>query len=84
MDIQTPRLRDLALSDSGFVFDPMTGHSFTVNPSGLHILRLLKDGLPPEKIAASLVDAFELEAGEDAGRDVQDFVMQLRECGLIR
>jgi PqqD family protein of HPr-rel-A system len=84
MDSQTLRLRDLALSDSGFVFDPMTGHSFTVNPSGLHILRSLKDGLEPGKIAASLVDAFDLDKGEDPVRDVQDFLMQLRECGLVR
>lgn len=84
MDIQTPRLRDLALSDSGFVFDPMSGHSFTVNPSGLHILRALKDAREPEQIAASLAEAFELETGEDPVRDVQDFLMQLRECGLVR
>jgi PqqD family protein of HPr-rel-A system len=84
MDIQTPRLRELALSDSGFVFDPMTGHTFTVNPSGLHILRSLKDGVEPEKIATSLAEGFDLAEGEDPVRDVQDFIMQLRECGLVR
>jgi PqqD family protein of HPr-rel-A system len=84
MEIQTLRLRDLALSDSGFVFDPMTGHSFTVNPSGLRILQWLKDGMTSEEVVGRLADTFELEPGEDPGRDVQDFVMQLRECGLVR
>jgi PqqD family protein of HPr-rel-A system len=82
MEIQTLRLRDLALSDSGFVFDPMTGHSFTVNQSGLRILRWLKDGMTSEDVVKLLADTFELEPGEDPSRDVQDFVMQLRECGL--
>ncbi len=83
MAIQAARLRELALSDSGFVFDPSTGHTFTVNPSGLHILRWLKDGTQPEEIAQRLVEHFELEPGEDPARDVQDFLMQLRECGFI-
>jgi len=84
MDIQTLQLRDLAVSDSGFVFDPMTGHSFTVNPTGLCVLQGLKEGLGPEGIVQRLTNGFELESGEDAVRDVQDFIMQLRECGLVR
>ncbi len=84
MTIQASRLRELALSDSGFVFDPMTGHSFTVNPSGLHILRWLKDDVPADEIARRLKDAFELDLGEDPVRDVQDFLMQIRDCGFIK
>jgi hypothetical protein len=37
-----------------------------------------------EEVVGRLADTFELEPGEDPGRDVQDFVMQLRECGLVR
>jgi PqqD family protein of HPr-rel-A system len=84
MAIQAAHLRELALSDSGFVFDPSTGHTFTVNPSGLDLLRWLKDGAEPEEIAQRLADQFELEPGEDPARDVQDFLMQLRECGFIK
>lgn len=84
MAMQANRLSELALSDSGFVFDPMTGHTFTVNPSGLHILRWLKDNLDPDEIARRLADTFELEMGEDPARDVQDFLAQLRECGFIK
>ena len=43
MDALT-RLSDLAISDSGFVFDPYTGASFSVNLTGLTLLRALKDG----------------------------------------
>jgi PqqD family protein of HPr-rel-A system len=84
MDIEAPRLRELALSDSGFVFDPLTGHTFTVNPCGLLILRLLKDGVGEAEIAAKLGESFDLDPGEDPARDVQDFILQLRECGLSK
>ena len=84
MDIEAPRLRELALSDSGFVFDPLTGHTFTVNPSGLSILRLLKDGVEESQVAARLGEQFEIDSGEDPVRDVQDFILQLRECGLSK
>jgi len=83
MAIQPARLRELALSDSGFVFDPMTGHTFTVNPSGLAILRWLKDGAELEEIPRRLADQFEVEPGEDPARDVQDFLTQLQECGFV-
>ncbi len=36
--------KNLALSDSGFVFDPSTGDSFSTNPIGLEIIRMLKEG----------------------------------------
>lgn len=84
MSIQASRLRELALSDSGFVFDPMTGHTFSVNPSGLHILRWLKDAVPTDEIARRLAETFDLELGEDPARDVQDFLAQIRECGFVK
>jgi PqqD family protein of HPr-rel-A system len=84
METPTPRLLDLALSDTGFVFDPTTGHNFTVNPTGLQILQWLKTGIAMDEIARRLTESFELEPEEDPGRDAQDFIMQLRECGLVR
>ena len=36
--------KDIAISDSGFVFDPTTGESYSLNPLGVEILTLLKDG----------------------------------------
>ncbi len=84
MAIQAAHLRELAVSDSGFVFDPSTGHTFTVNPSGLRILQWLKEGAEPESVAQRLAEQFEVEPGEDPARDVQDFLMQLRECGFIK
>ncbi len=37
------RIKQLAVSDTGFVFDPQTGQSFTVNRTGRLVLDCLKD-----------------------------------------
>jgi PqqD family protein of HPr-rel-A system len=84
MTLDTTRLRQLAVSDSGFVFDPLTGYTFTVNATGLAILAGLKAGRPPDEVAADLAEGFEPEGGEDIQRDVDDFVLRLREHGLVR
>jgi len=84
MTIDTSRLRDLALSDTGFVFDPYSGHTFTVNASGLSILRALKQGASVEAAIAQVQDEFEPEGGEDIARDVTDYVGMLRSLGLVR
>jgi PqqD family protein of HPr-rel-A system len=84
MEHDYSHLRDLALSDSGFVFDPLTGHTFTVNGTGRAALGLLKDGLAREEIAGRLAQEFATDEGADVARDVHDFVLQLRECGLVK
>jgi hypothetical protein len=44
------KLAVLAVSESGFIFDPVTGHSYTANATGLRILELLKTGKEPDEI----------------------------------
>ena len=70
-------LMRLALSDSGFVFDPVTGNSFSVNGSGLAILRRLQQGTDLPGIVASLSEAFEVDTLA-AERDVIEFANLLR------
>lgn len=67
----------LALSDSGFVFDPVTGRSFTVNASGLAILRLLGAQRDLAGVLAALAGQFEGEAAA-IERDVIEFAATLR------
>lgn len=76
-------LRHLAISDSGFVFDPITGFTFSLNPTGLFILRQLKDGCSVEQVVVLLQREFDSEA-DDLVRDVDDFVRRLRDQGLLR
>jgi PqqD family protein of HPr-rel-A system len=76
-------LRELALSDTGFVFDPSSGATFTVNPTGLCVLKALQEGLSRAEIGARLRERFEVRSGDPA-RDVADFEELLRQHGLAR
>lgn len=76
------RLQDLALSDTGFVFDPASGATFTVNASGLCVLKAMRDGLSRAEIAARLRERFDVRAGDPA-RDVADFMELLAQHGVL-
>jgi PqqD family protein of HPr-rel-A system len=71
----------LALNDEGFVFDPTTGDSFQVNPTGLRILKALREGSEPAEVARALSETYGIAIAE-AERDVEDFRERLRSLGL--
>jgi hypothetical protein len=75
-------LSDLAISDTGFVFDPSAGGTYSVNPTGLCVLHALKEGLPKRAIAERLADRFR-GSPADLGRDVDEFIHLLRQNHLV-
>ncbi len=75
------RLKDLIIKDQGFVFDPNTGDSFTVNPTAEHILYQLQSGRDSDEAAGSLAESFAVTPAA-ARRDVDDFRLKLRGLGL--
>ena len=70
-------LKRLALNDSGFVFDPMSGHSFTVNPSGLELLKLMQKQKDIELIKHQILHDFDVST-ETLERDFVEFSEQLK------
>ncbi len=76
-------LANLAISDTGFVFDPHTGATFTLNASGLTVLLALREGLVLDAIVARLRERFESTSPE-ARDDVLDFVQMLRLHGIVQ
>ncbi len=79
---RSSKLEQLAVSDSGFLFDPSTGATFSVNPTGLMILRSLQQGQSRDMIAAQLGSTFNLGSA-DVDRDIDDFVAALRQIALV-
>ena len=75
-------LSQLAVSESGFVFLPGSGETFTVNEVGRKILSGLQNGRTDEEIVEELCREFEVELS-DARRDVEDFFAQLRHYRLL-
>ncbi len=70
-------LRRLAVSESGFVFDPMSGHHFTVNETGLEILRYLQKDQDLAELLALLGQEYSVGTRE-LERDVLEFAGMLR------
>ena len=73
---------NIAVSDSGFVFNPDTGESFTVNPIGVEIINLLKESKETSEISNQvrlkyIVDQPTFE------KDFDDFIGLMRNYSLI-
>ena len=71
-------LQRLAISESGFVFDPVSGHNFTVNESGLVILRLLQKDNQLTPLLDHLASEYDAPRRE-LERDVLEFAGLLRD-----
>ena len=75
------KLSRLAISEEGFVFDPETGNAYTVNETGLLILKALRENKDPQEIARILSEEYEISPGA-ALRDVEEFLEMLRQYHL--
>ncbi|MGD8558974.1 MAG: PqqD family protein [Gammaproteobacteria bacterium] len=71
-------LQRLAISESGFVFDPASGHNFTVNETGLTILRILQKDNHLIPLLDKLANEYEASPRE-LERDVLEFAGVLRD-----
>lgn len=73
---------NIAISDSGFVFHPVTGETFTLNPIGKEILTQIQKGISLEKITIEITEKFDVEKNV-VERDLEDFLSQLKNFGVI-
>ena len=77
-----PLIKDIAINETGFVFDPYSGGTFTLNSTGQLIVKALRDGLTHNEIVALLRSEFD-GVTVKLDEDVQDFMRTLRELGLL-
>ncbi|RUM59353.1 MAG: PqqD family protein [Persephonella sp.] len=76
------RLNQLAINDEGFIFDPLTGESFTVNRTGLFIIKKLKENKSEEEILEDMLNEFNVSK-DIAEKDLIDFIQKLKSYGLV-
>ncbi len=74
--------KNIAVSDSGFVFNATTGESFTVNPIGIEIIDLLKQDKSIEEINQELLNRYIADI-ITIDKDVNDFISLLKQFSLI-
>jgi hypothetical protein len=74
--------KNIATSESGFIFNPATGDSFSANPVAAEILQQLKQGTPAAQIKEWLLGSYEVEPLR-LERDWDEFINQLKEANLL-
>lgn len=65
--------KNIALSETGFVFDPSSGDSFSTNPIGLEIIQLLKQTKSKDEIETHILARYEVDK-ITFEKDFYDFV----------
>jgi hypothetical protein len=74
---------NIAVSDNGFIFNPGSGESYTVNPVGLDIINLMRKGKSNPEIVEAIQQNFAVEQLQ-AERDLLDFVEMMRQYRLLQ
>lgn len=73
---------NIALSESGFVFNPNTGESFTINQTGQKIIELIREGKDYNEIKDFFLDSYETE-DSIFEKDFEDFIHMLKSYQMI-
>lgn len=73
--------KNIAISDSGFVFDPGSGDSYSLNPSGLEIVQLIKSGKDFKEILETVTEKYEVDS-DSFERYYFDFLATLGQLHL--
>lgn len=76
-------IRKLAVSETGFIFDPQTGHSYIVNEVGIDILNLMKKDKSEDEIVKFILDNYEISF-DQVKRDYDSFLIKLKQYELYK
>lgn len=74
--------KNVAVSDSGFVFNPTTGESFSANPIGTEIIEMLKQGKTQDEIKENILNNYNTEQ-DIVDKDVFEFYELLKQYSLL-
>lgn len=74
--------KNIATSESGFIFNPSTGDSYSANPIAAEILQQLKEGIPSSQIKKDIVNRYDVESSQ-LEKDWDDFTSQLKSANLL-
>ena len=74
--------KNIAVSDSGFVFNPLTGDSYSLNPIGVSIFKMLQKESEIEEIKTTILDTYDTDE-TTFEKDFYDFTKKLADLKLI-
>lgn len=74
--------KNIALSESGFVFNPGTGDSFSTNRIGIDIIQEMQASKKDKEIIRAITEKYVVDPNVFE-KDLQDFYAVLSQCGLM-
>lgn len=74
--------KNIAVSETGFVFDPTSGESYSINREAQEIIEMLKEGKTPEEISGSMCSVYEIDPASFE-KYFYDFISMLRQFHLL-
>ena len=74
--------KNIAISDAGLVFNPVTGESFSANPIGVEIINLVREGRSNIAISESILTRYNTDPSTFE-KDLHDFIDVLRHFNLL-
>jgi hypothetical protein len=74
--------KNIAISQSGFAFDPNSGDSFSLNPIASEIVNLLKEEKDEAFISASFLNKYEIDEFTFQ-RNFDDFIQMLKHYQFV-
>ena len=74
--------KNIAISESGFVFDPSTGDSYSLNPVGVDIITHLKDLKSEDELVRELLKKYDADK-PTIEKNIHDFMDMLKQYNLM-
>lgn len=74
---------NIAISESGFLFLPSTGETFTLNQIGKEILKLIRSKSSEEEITNLITENYDIDKAT-AIKDLVDFIFQLKHYSILK
>jgi hypothetical protein len=73
---------NIAVSDSGFLLNPSTGESFSLNPMGVKMIKKMNEGKDFREIEVEIMKEYDVSSSM-FDKDFQDFVGVLKQYNLL-
>ena len=73
---------NIAISDSGLIFNPSRGESYSTNQSAKELLNLIKENRCKDEIKEYFLNTYEVSA-DQFETDYSDFIFSLDKFNLI-
>lgn len=80
--MESQKIKNLAISSNGFIFDPSTGHSYTANETALFLLKGIGEGKGPSQLIEEMRASYDVDAAT-AEQDVVSLIEHIKSHYLV-